>query len=373
MSLRSSLDALCVELSSHCTDFERSLQSLESNLRYASITSASAYNKCLKDLDTRLRRVESVLDDCLGGERSKVRELTEVSDSLYKDIQRLVGTAVASSRKLKTDDKGENTLKASPVLSSPDAWTPNMQRLLGKYGPAVDPHVTTATSKLSPSFEMVIKEQTELMEANEILSKKYADNAVLEENTLELKSQVIFSGSNSVGNLKKPEPVHELDDLPPVGSTPHLVKYSSKESLEEAISVALQSKCEVTGVTPAAAICHQKNPASLPRTANTPKVPKSVPEYLPVDEGSYSLLPSFIRGQISLDDLNQASKALHTFVCLRSSSEETVTFNAEDVRNHSSLPPAKGKVLLNALAKLEYIQLKVIYGQGTVYFFKCSP
>lgn len=366
MSLRSSLDALCVELSSHCTDFERSLQSLESSLRYPSITGASAYKECLKEINTRLRRVESVLDDCAGEERSKARELTEVSNALYNDIQRLVGTAVASSQKHEIKFNGENALKTSPVLSSPDAWTPNMQRLLGKYGPA--PQVTT-TSKLSPSFEMVIREQEQLMEADEILSKKYADNAALEENTLELKSQVIFSGSNSAGNLKKPEPVHELDDLPPVGSTPNTVKYSSKESLEEAISMALQSKCEVKGVTPAAAI--SQNPASMPRTANTPMVPKSVPEYLPVDESSYSSLPSFIRGQISLDDLNHASRALHTFVSRRSSSEETVTFNAEDVQNHSSLPPAKGKVLLNALAKLDHIQLKVIYGQGTVYFFKC--
>jgi hypothetical protein len=39
------------------------------------------------------------------------------------------------------------------------------------------------------------------------------------------------------------------------------------------------------------------------------------------------------------------------------------------VESATELPQGKSKVLLNALAKLDQVNLKVIYGRGAVYYF----
>jgi hypothetical protein len=44
-------------------------------------------------------------------------------------------------------------------------------------------------------------------------------------------------------------------------------------------------------------------------------------------------------------------------------------FTMDDVEATEAIPVGKGKVFANALVKLGHVQLRVVYGQGTVYYF----
>ena len=60
---RSSLESFNNELSEFARDFDTRLSHLQKSLKYPSVTSASSYRDCVKDLHSRLELVENVLDD----------------------------------------------------------------------------------------------------------------------------------------------------------------------------------------------------------------------------------------------------------------------------------------------------------------------
>jgi len=105
-------------------------------------------------------------------------------------------------------------------------------------------------------------------------------------------------------------------------------------------------------------------PASL-----TPSLPTSVANWTPIDDSEYSLLPGFVRGQMPLEVLNEAATTMHTSVVRRCAAGGGASFTMDDIEEAGALPVGKGKAFINALAKLGRVQLKVVYGQGTVYFF----
>eukprot|EP00890_Picochlorum_soloecismus_P001547 jgi/Picsp_1/2393/NSC_05854-R1_---NA--- len=196
-----------------------------------------------------------------------------------------------------------------------------------------------------------------------------------EENTLELRSQIIFNRSNTVhGGRNYPD--IDLKDLSRRTEYPSIEDNSmlqSPDELEKAIQLALtQSKARVSPDE-----VHQARQelsrfscsASAKKVSNTPSIPESLPTFLPVDETKYATLPSFIRGQLPLELFNRAHRDLYELVSMRSSAGEEMGFNMGDVESATDLPQGKSKVLLNALAKLAQVNLKVIYGRGAVYYF----
>lgn len=364
---RSSIDSFTRELTDFAIDFDKRLSHIQKSLQYPSITNASSYRNCVQDLQSRLELVETVLDDIAGKEDCEnPAESIDTMNKLLQEIDAKIsggdGTVVKETKKVLSSHKVKEmsrTSLCSARRGSPDeieVWSPSMQQLVGKYG--------SGQPSSSPVFAAALKEQEVILEADEKLAMKYADESMNEENTLELKSQVIFSRSASMGGTERPEPIKELDDI---GPTPR--KAIDDKKLEDAITAAL-AKCDVKGVTPSIPSVSSRRssvPSSAPLTAS--KLPSTLPPHHEIDGNSYSSLPSFIRGQISLDDLRQASLRMYTLVANKFAQGEGVAFSAADVDQHANLGSGKSKVFLNALAKLDQIQLKVIYGQGTVYFF----
>jgi len=194
-----------------------------------------------------------------------------------------------------------------------------------------------------------------------------------EENTLELRSQIIFNRSNT-GHGTASYPHDDMKD--PLGHAEYPSKgdnsiLQSPDELEKAIKLALtQSKIRVSPNE----VCPMRREmshysCSAKKHSSTPSMPESLPIFLPVDEAKYATLPSFIRGQLPLEVLNKAHNYLYDLISKRSSAGEQVGFNIADVESATDLPQGKSKVLLNALAKLEQVNLKVIYGRGAVYYF----
>lgn len=105
-------------------------------------------------------------------------------------------------------------------------------------------------------------------------------------------------------------------------------------------------------------------PASL-----TPSLPTSVAPWTPINDSEYSSLPGFVRGQMPLEVLNEAAATMHTSVVRRCAAGDGASFTMDDIEEAGALPVGKGKAFINALAKLGRVQLKVVYGRGTVYFF----
>lgn len=226
-----------------------------------------------------------------------------------------------------------------------------------------------------------------------------------EESTMELKSQIIFNralprggqthaaATPSVGAapLATPASAAPMDRAPPPphptpasiasGNGPGGNEVRSKESLQEAIAVALGRHAGTAAAptpqaaTPAAALTTQSAgtrgfpSARSARSSLTPSLPSAVPPYRAVGAAEYSTLPAFIRGQLPLEALNQAASGVHSVAVRRCAAGEGASFSMDDVESAGELPAGKGKVLVNALAKLGHVQLKVLYGQGTVYFF----
>lgn len=390
MSLRTSINDLSRDLSEFATSLESRLVQLKYSSAHPSTVNASTYKRCLNDLDSRVKKVDGELDRCemvVNRSGATANALVHEAQVAYDAIERILhGSGVHSLEKGKetrvgtraTSDQPEPkqldsslTAEYPPQDSSPDSLTPSMKHLMGKYGDSGSSKYSrdAAYAKVpSPAFSDALLQQEVAMQEGDGLLQKYADDAYIEENTLELKSQVIFSryNTNRGGGTEKPEPINELEDLPPAREE----EKHSEKNLEQAISAALAKSSLSQGVTPSSA--HQSSQmaaASAPRTVSTPSVPSAVPAFRPIDSSLYSTLPSFIKGQISLEDLASAGEALHAFVSRNQEQGHGVTFTADDVEKHTSLSPVKAKVLLNALAKLEQIKLKVIYGQGTVYFF----
>jgi len=259
------------------------------------------------------------------------------------------------------------------VASSPPkemAWSPSSAQrdpaysaLIGKYGGVGAPRPAGCGDEVGPSA------------VRNIASKDVADSAV-EETTMELKSQLIFSALNRNPGQRSsrpgpscPEPIKELADLPG-GATPGYTKKDNTDArLEEAISLALakSSSAKTAAVTPGSGIVAAGKTATV-RSAGTltPKVPTELAAWRAVDEGSFQSLPSFVRGQITLDELNASSAAIHGMVGRRLG-EGSVVFTAADV--DGCVEGGRGKVVLNALTKMNLVRVKVVYGEGTVYFF----
>lgn len=105
-------------------------------------------------------------------------------------------------------------------------------------------------------------------------------------------------------------------------------------------------------------------PASL-----TPSLPTSVAPWTPINDSEYSSLPGFVQGQMPLEVLNEAAATMHTSVVRRCAAGDGASFTMDDIEEAGALPVGKGKAFINALAKLGRVQLKVVYGRGTVYFF----
>lgn len=257
-------------------------------------------------------------------------------------------------------------------------------------------------------------------------------DALDEDSTMELKSQVIYSRAlaQQVHQASAPLPsgpsavtFHHQQPQYPIATAPAAVPQNqqqqnqeaqrSRESLEEAIAAALArpsismsstgtagsdgtTSATATATTTTAKTLPQSQsqsssyavpalhvtPAAVPmggssiasaRTSMssslTPSLPSSVAPLRPVDQAEYSSLPAFIRGQLPLDALNEAAGAVHASALRRCAAGDGASFSMDDVENAGELPAGKGKVVVNALAKLGRVQLKVVYGQGTVYFF----
>ena len=95
-------------------------------------------------------------------------------------------------------------------------------------------------------------------------------------------------------------------------------------------------------------------------------IPTILSAWRSVEEGSYGTLPGFVRNQISLEELNATSLAVHGVIARRVESGSTsVVFTAADVAEHTS----KGKAFVNALVKLNMIKLKVYRGDQIVHYF----
>ncbi len=101
----------------------------------------------------------------------------------------------------------------------------------------------------------------------------------------------------------------------------------------------------------------------------TPSLPTSVAPWTPVEESEYSSLPGFVRGQMPLEVLNEAAATMHASAVRRCAAGDGASFTMDDIEEIETLAVGKGKAFVNALAKLGRVQLKVVYGQGTVYFF----
>jgi hypothetical protein len=195
-----------------------------------------------------------------------------------------------------------------------------------------------------------------------------------EENTLELRSQIIFDRSNT-GYRSISYPANETKSPSRHTEYPSKNKsiLQSPDELEKAIQLALtQSNARVSPDEVNQmrhSVSHYSCTASAKKHSSTPSIPESMPAFLPVDETKYATLPSFIRGQLPLKLFNKAHKDLYDLVSRRSFGGEKLGFNIVDVESATELPQGKSKVLLNALAKLDQVNLKVIYGRGAVYYF----
>lgn len=391
MSLRRSINDLCSDFSEFATSLESRLVQLKYSSAHPSTVDACTYKRCLDNLYSRVKRIDRDLDRwdlVVNGSDATAKAVVKESQVAYEAIERVLNTS-GTSMSVKGKETRVGTLSKSgqddpeqqghvdqrltgedaSLHSSPDSLTPSMKHLMGKYGDSGSLKYSREAPccKIpSPAFSEALLQQEVAMQEDDGLLQRYADDTYVEENTLELKSQVIFSRYNTnKGGIEKPDPIKELEDLPPAKEEKH-----SEKNLERAISAAL-AKCSLSqGVTPSSS-AHQSQvaSASAPRTMSTPSVPSAVPTFRPIKSSLYSTLPSFIKGQISLEDLASAGEALHAFVSRNQEQGHGVTFTADDVEKQTLLSPVKAKVLLNALAKLEQIKLKVIYGQGTVYFF----
>jgi hypothetical protein len=245
---------------------------------------------------------------------------------------------------------------SSISVSSPGALTPSMRQLLGKYATdgqssQSEVRVSGGTNMsisplpmLSPAFAMAAASQTAQLNralVNDYEHKTDPDLSLPlslpggdeEENTMELKSQVIRSrGIAGAGPVQS---------KPLLTATPSLSRTSD-------------------GVKP----LRQSLTSSL-----TPSLPTVVAPLRPVNEAAYSSLPNFIQGQLSLETMNSAAVSVHAAASRRCEAGGGAYFTVDDIEAASPLPSAKGKVFLSAMTKLGHVQLKVVYGQGTVYFF----
>lgn len=279
---------------------------------------------------------------------------------------------------------------SSPAL---DALTPSMRHLLGKYaatssssglsGPVLSIKGASIEGSplpaLSPAFAAAAATQrAQLAQAGEHLGASYN-----EENTMELKAQVIFSRAQAQHNSMGPHKnVTANNTVSPSQRAPvSTTRTTDADGLQEAIAAALARNVGPTShlpaptTTPAEGLTATSARSALstrPATTGsrmTPSLPSTVAPLRRVDDNEYSALPAFIRGQLPVNVLNEAAAAVHVAAERRYAAGDGVYFTMDDVEGAAAVPSGKGKVVINALAKLGHVQLKVVYGEGTVYFF----
>lgn len=290
---------------------------------------------------------------------SQVDEASEMPFSDERHLTKVTSVVEALAPMTVAKSKFQNLKGDTPSsisISSPGALTPSMRQLLGKYASdgqssQSEARVSGGTNMsisplpmLSPAFAMAAASQTaQLNRAPVVDHYEHKTDPDLslplsfpggdEENTIELKSQVIRSrGIAGAG---------------PVQSKPLLTATPSQSKTSDGVKPLRQSLT-----------------SSL-----TPSLPTAVAPLRPVNEADYSSLPNFIRGQLSLETMNSAAVSVHTAASRRCDAGGGAYFTVDDIEAASPLPSAKGKVFLSAMTKLGHVQLKVVYGQGTVYFF----
>lgn len=348
------------------------------------------------------------------------------ADTVYDEIQAFMGLPRldAQLRGMKGAEEGANAgKKASCEHTEP--WSPSctqrdpsLSALTSKYGAARPKNSVACPSTGAP----------ELASKYSLPGPGVADSeaVAIEETTMELKSLLIFSALNRKPGQRSsrpmsipPEPVEELEDLPTIGPVPEAeaaVGISIQEALpkidnnrlEDAITAALAKACDVretkktpemppiTGksasmgtmtatmaasvaaMTPAAgtgapsatmmsiATASKSTGKSSLVLGSTPGVPSTLSAWRSVDEASYRTLPGFVRNQITLEELNATSLAVHGAIARHvESGSASVVFTAADVEEHTT----KAKAFVNALVKLNMIKLKVYHGDQIVHYF----
>ncbi|GAB4824009.1 hypothetical protein N2152v2_011055 [Parachlorella kessleri] len=101
--------------------------------------------------------------------------------------------------------------------------------------------------------------------------------------------------------------------------------------------------------------------------APPPSAPQQfeVPPLRLVADQEYQTLPTFIKGQLSLDEVNSTLASVHAAVSEKATTGGLPGFTLEDLVTVGLA--GKAKVFINSIVKLGRAQLKVVYGQGTVY------
>ena len=367
---------------------QRRLNSIGSSNRSAFLRSTETYDEIqaflgLPSLEVQLREIESTTSVEVNERTANGGDSTCIPSPAHLDptLSKLICKYGARSPKL-----GTNTDEKPSASFVRDA-----DELLSKYsskaGRRGNPVTSTAGSEVASVPEMAIEP---LQPA--------------EETTMELRSQLIFSALNrnpgqgsSRPVLIRSEPIKELADLPTYPS-PQRERKIENARLGDAIDAALAKSCDArkkivtnetataattaattataaTTTTPAggipsgsiqsASIRQPSRVATQSSLSLTPKVPTTLPSWQSVEEEAYGTLPSFVRNQIELDELNTTSKAVHGTIARRvEQGDASVVFTAADVEEYTD----KAKAFVNALVKLNMIKLKA-YGQEIVYYF----
>ena len=361
----------------------------------------------------RMNRKLDALERRVGPQYATDRSVfVRSADAVYNEIQRFIGLPRLDDQLRGLQDaKKEDKPRMTGADTDAQPWSPSCAQR--------DPSLSALTSKYvaaGPSNTVACPNTG----AEELVSKYSvprpgvidSEEAAMEETTMELRSQLIFSalnrkpgqGSSRPASIP-PEPIAELADLPAIGpaprvetseavSVPALLGKIDDGHLEVAIAAALAKACDVheTKVTPGmrstattATTATTSARATTPSAtrlslvmasksaaksslalSNTPMIPTILSAWRSVEEGSYGMLPGFVRNQISLEELNATSLAVHGVIARRVESGSTsVVFTAADVAEHTS----KGKAFVNALVKLNMIKLKVYRGDQIVHYF----
>ncbi len=380
-------------------------------------------------VSTRLDHVTRKVDELerrVGAQYANDRStFLQEAEAVYDEIQAFIGSPRLDVQLREMQDaKEEPNARKSAAHEDTEPWSPScaqrdpsLSALTGKYSlyTTAGPRNTVACPSTSAA---------ELASKYSLQQPDSADSevAAMEETTLELKSQLIFSALNRKPGQRSsrpasipPEPVEELADLPALGpvpgveaaeamSIPETLPKIDDNRLEDAIAAALAKACDVreTNMTPAMPYTSSKSAIMGPMTAkmasttpaagsvapsatkrltatalksasksslalgNTPGVPSTLPAWRSVEEASYRTLPGFVRNQITLEELNATSLAVHGALARRMEKGSTsVVFTTADVEEQTT----KAKAFVNALVKLNMIKLKLYHGDQIVHYF----
>eukprot|EP00887_Chlorella_sp_A99_P004740 scaffold4.g4740.t1 len=176
------------------------------------------------------------------------------------------------------------------------------------------------------------------------------DPTAEEDSTLELRAQ-LFSGR--VGSMQQEETTDDLR-LAAVAAT-------SFTSFHHACgSQASQAPPPAPPFATSGLTSQRAGTGAAAPAAGVPVA--SLPVLRAVEEGEYGVLPSFIRGQLPLELLNEQLGELHDLLERRAAEGVEGAFTMADVDALGL--GAKSKTFVNSLVKLGRVQLRVAYSQG---------